>query len=56
MLEDTNQLEPRISALEEDIEDVESSEEEEIIVSNCFICYLNITYAYRIMFSSNHQS
>ncbi|GAB1598505.1 pre-mRNA-splicing factor 38A-like isoform X1 [Argonauta hians] len=31
VLEDTNQLEQRISALEEDVEDVESSEDEEII-------------------------
>lgn len=31
VLEDTNQLEQRISALDEDIEDMESSEEEEVI-------------------------
>jgi hypothetical protein len=33
VLEDNNELDARVSALEEDMDDVESSDEEEMVVS-----------------------
>lgn len=37
MLEETNELEPRVSAVEEDIEEMETDEEEELVMVNSLL-------------------